>query len=71
MSRRGSLLPVLVAEAIGTFALVLAEAGAVVVDAKPHELGRMGVAVTLGLVVVAMIYAVGHSAGDHFDVAPT
>ena len=42
---------VLVAEAIGTFALVFAGAGAVMVDAKTGALGHVGVAITFGLVI--------------------
>ena len=61
----------LVAEAIGTFALVFAGAGAVMVDAKTHELGHVGVAITFGLVIMAMIYAVGHISGAHFNAAVT
>jgi len=61
----------LVAEAFGTFALVFAGAGAVMVDAKTHELGHVGVAITFGLVIMAMIYAVGHVSGAHFNAAVT
>jgi glycerol uptake facilitator-like aquaporin len=50
----------LAAEAIGTFALVFAGAGAVMVEAKTHALGHVGVAISFGLVIMAMIYAVGH-----------
>ena len=57
----------LVAEAIGTFALVFAGAGAVMVDAKTHALGHVGVAITFGLVIMVMIYAVGHVSGAHFN----
>jgi aquaporin NIP len=57
------------AEAIGTFALVFAGAGAVMVDAKTGALGQVGIALTFGLVIAAMIYAVGHISGAHFNPA--
>jgi aquaporin NIP len=60
-----------VAEAIGTFALVFAGAGAIMVDAKTHALGHVGVAITFGLVIMVMIYAVGHVSGAHFNAAVT
>jgi MIP family channel proteins len=66
-----SLARALVAELIGTFALVFAGAGAVMVDAKTHALGHVGVAFTFGLVIMAMIYAVGHISGAHFNAAVT
>ncbi|HET7758360.1 MAG TPA: aquaporin [Gaiellaceae bacterium] len=59
----------LTAELIGTFALVFAGAGAVMVDAKTHQLGHVGVAITFGLVVAAMIYALGHISGAHINPA--
>jgi aquaporin NIP len=61
----------LLAEAIGTFALVFAGCGAIVVDAKTHALGHVGVAFTFGLVIMVMIYAVGHVSGAHFNPAVT
>jgi MIP family channel proteins len=59
----------LVAELIGTFALVFAGAGAIMVDSKTHALGHVGVALTFGLVIMVMIYAVGHVSGAHFNPA--
>jgi MIP family channel proteins len=64
-------LRALTAEAIGTFALVFAGAGAVMVNAKTGQLGHVGVAITFGLVIMAMIYAVGHVSGAHFNGAVT
>ena len=57
------------AELIGTFALVFAGAGAIMVDDKTHALGHVGVAITFGLVIMVMIYAVGHVSGAHFNPA--
>jgi MIP family channel proteins len=65
------LMRALVAEAIGTFALVFAGCGAIMVDAKTHELGHVGIAISFGLVIMVMIYAVGHISGAHLNAAVT
>ena len=61
----------LIAEAIGTFALVFAGCGAIMVDSKSGSLGHVGVAISFGLVIMVMIYAVGHVSGAHFNPAVT
>jgi aquaporin NIP len=65
------LARMLAAECVGTFALVFAGCGAVMVDAQTGALGHVGVALTFGLVIMAMIYAVGHISGAHFNPAVT
>jgi MIP family channel proteins len=60
-----------VAEALGTFALVFAGCGAIMVDAKTGALGHVGVAISFGLVIMVTIYALGHISGAHFNPAVT
>ena len=61
-----------VAEAVGTFALVFAGTGAVVVNkVSGGVITHAGIALTFGLVVMAMIYAVGEVSGAHFNPAVT
>jgi MIP family channel proteins len=59
------------AEAIGTFALVFAGCGAIMVEAKTGELGQVGVAISFGLVIMVMVYAIGHVSGAHINPAVT
>jgi aquaporin Z len=62
----------LLAEFIGTFALVFAGTGAIVFDsANPGKIGHVGIALTFGLVVMAMVYAVGGVSGAHLNPAVT
>jgi MIP family channel proteins len=62
----------LAAELIGTFALVFAGTGAIVIDdVSGGTVTHVGVALTFGLIVLAMIYAVGDVSGAHLNPAVT
>ncbi len=62
----------LIAEAIGTFGLVFAGTGAVIINAETGgAVGHVGIGLTFGLIVMAMIYATGHISGAHFNPAVT
>jgi MIP family channel proteins len=62
----------LAAEAIGTFALVFAGTGAITINDVTHgAVTHVGIGLTFGLVVMAMIYAVGDVSGAHLNPAVT
>jgi aquaporin Z len=61
-----------VAEAVGTFCLVFAGTGAVVInDVSGGTVTHVGIALTFGLIVTSMIYAVGHVSGAHINPVVT
>jgi aquaporin Z len=61
----------LTAEFIGTFILVFAGSGAVMINDITGALGHAGVALTFGFVIVALIYSFAHVSGAHFNPAVT
>jgi aquaporin NIP len=60
------------AELIGTFALVFCGTGAIVINQQTGGIvTHVGIAITFGLIVMAMIYALGDISGAHLNPAVT
>ena len=61
----------LIAELIGTFILVFAGTGAIIINDIANAIGHVGIALTFGFVIVALIYSFAHVSGAHFNPAVT
>ncbi|MBD2090600.1 aquaporin [Microcoleus sp. FACHB-1515] len=62
----------LVAEFIGTFALVFAGTGAIIVNhLSQGTITHLGISFVFGAIVTALIYSFGHISGAHFNPAVT
>src|SRR5260221_8144194 len=62
----------LVAEVFGTFILVFAGTGAITInEVSGGTVTHVGIALTFGLVVLALVYALGEVSGAHLNPAVT
>jgi glycerol uptake facilitator-like aquaporin len=60
------------AEFIGTFALVFCGTGAIIVNEQTNgSLGLIGIALTFGIIISAMIYVFGNISGTHINPSVT
>jgi aquaporin Z len=60
------------AEFIGTFALVFCGTGAIIANEySGGQIGALGIAVTFGAIVMAIIYSIGEKSGAHINPAVT
>jgi aquaporin Z len=60
-----------VSEFLGTYILVFAGCGAIVIESITGSMGHVGIAFTFGAIVSVLIYSLGHISGAHFNPAVT
>ena len=59
-------------EIIGTFAMLFCGTGAIIINQETNgSITHLGIAITFGLVVMAMIHSLGSISGAHFNPAVT
>ena len=59
-----------IAEIIGTFAMMFCGTGAIIIDQQTNgAISHLGISITFGLIVMAVIYALGHISGAHLNPA--
>lgn len=59
-----------VAESLGSFFLVFCGTGSIIINQQTNgEVTHMGISITFGLIVMVLIYALGHISGAHFNPA--
>lgn len=72
MTKKDGLVRPSLAEAIGTFTLVFAGCGAIMVSQRfPGAIAPASIPLVFGLAIGVMVYAVGHISGAHFNPAVT
>ena len=66
------MLKSFIAEMIGTYGLVFAGTGAIMIDElSGGRVGNVGIGLTFGLIVSAMVHSTGHISGAHINPAVT
>lgn len=61
----------MVAEVFGTYFVIFAGCASVVVNLKMGSVTFPGICIVWGLVVMVMVYSLGHISGAHFNPAVT
>src|SRR5579871_6940783 len=67
----GEFMRKFVAELFGAFALVFAGTGAIVINDIRGGVTHVGISLTFGLIVLALVYALGDVSGAHLNPAVT
>ncbi|WP_088895004.1 MIP/aquaporin family protein [Leptolyngbya ohadii] len=69
---KAQVSPAVIAELLGTFILVFAGTGAIMVDRLSNgAVTHLGISCVFGAVVIALIYTLGHISAAHFNPAVT